>query len=431
MECLVKEPVCANGHRKMYQGQEHKIFFNTPGLGIGEELFWDFHGFFNYGKLSFTKFCFQTSEHYKTNDPRSASFMSNHTFIDLFFSWIVRMGIDFRQEVDPWCKHDPKVLACDGTHVGVSMKLQNLQDPITKPELEDQKVKPLHKINQRCFLPYPQKGTFASVREFNYVRDTTKNARDHLFTICCRVLKEEYDLVEGVTVADREKNERREDLALKDLVATVERLSSEAEGMMRFVTMFIQKQLHPSVMTPAAQLIKLMLKQDAAVSAVLPFWSHTLLQECLDAVEGSSTDLSQKLNEFRFYGMEVVELLKAGTSENTAEVVVFLRELLKAVTDVHSTDKAAAPPRPIPNTYNPPSGTSYYFTEHGCKLRETPIYEINAPKKGKAHRVEPCTKIYPKVSSGGFGYLFLFFWHDGASVSTTINERTSWGTRQA
>ncbi len=405
----MQEPVCAQGHIKHYQGGEHCIFFHNPQLGIGEELFWDFHGWFDYGKLSFTKFCSQMTHHYQSTHPNSAAFMSNHTFIELFFSWIVRMGIDFRQEVDPWCGYDPKVLACDGTHVGVSLRMQNLKEPITQPELRDQKLKPKHKKNQRCFLPYPQKGKFSSVAQWNQVRVCTVTARNHLFTLCCRELKEIFFVIDAKDEKEREKHEREELLCMDALLQTLDRLKLETEGIARFVNLFIKKELHPSVMTPAAKLIKLLLKADAAVSVLLPFWSHTLLQECLEAVESNSSDLCLKLEKFKLYGLEVAELLDAGASENTAEVVGFLKELLQTVIDVHSTDREAAPPRQIPHTYNPPSGICYYFTEHGCKVREVPSYEINPPKKGKNHRVPPCTKVFPKVSTGGFGYLFLFF----------------------
>lgn len=57
--------------------------------------------------------------------------MSVPTFIKWIFSWMASMKIDFRKEVDPWCGHEPKVLACDGTHIGVSMRYMDLQNPVT------------------------------------------------------------------------------------------------------------------------------------------------------------------------------------------------------------------------------------------------------------------------------------------------------------
>ena len=47
---------------------------------------------------------------------------------------MTQMKIDFRQHIDPWCKYEPKILACDGTHVGAALKNLNLQNPITKPD---------------------------------------------------------------------------------------------------------------------------------------------------------------------------------------------------------------------------------------------------------------------------------------------------------
>ena len=66
----------------------------------------------------------------------------------------------------------------------------------------------------------------------------------------------------------------------------------------------------------------------------------------------------------------------------------------------------------IPNTYNPEKGRAYYFTEHGCQVRKLPKYDI----KGSSNYDDPpqdpdgrCSKMYPKVSYGGFGYVLLWF----------------------
>ena len=52
---------------------------------------------------------------------QSGPFMSGNTFISWVFSWIAAFKIDFRKEVEPWCEYKPKILACDGTHIGVSV----------------------------------------------------------------------------------------------------------------------------------------------------------------------------------------------------------------------------------------------------------------------------------------------------------------------
>ena len=55
------------------------------------------------------------------------------------------MQIDFQKEVDPWCKYSPKTLACDGTHIGISVRHLKLQDPVTASDETVQPVTPAHK----------------------------------------------------------------------------------------------------------------------------------------------------------------------------------------------------------------------------------------------------------------------------------------------
>ena len=40
--------------------------------------------------------------------------MSVKTFIGWFFGWLSAFKIDFCKEIDPFCGHNPKMLACDG-----------------------------------------------------------------------------------------------------------------------------------------------------------------------------------------------------------------------------------------------------------------------------------------------------------------------------
>ena len=55
------------------------------------------------------------------------------------------MQIDFRKEVDPWCKYNPKTLACDGTHVGISLRYLKLESPVTAHDQTMEPVTPVHK----------------------------------------------------------------------------------------------------------------------------------------------------------------------------------------------------------------------------------------------------------------------------------------------
>ena len=400
--CLVTEFICSRGHITEYEGREDNIFFVSKVTGLGEELFWDFHGWLNYGKLSFTKFCEQMTLLYQTNCPQSVPFVSNKTFIQFFFCWVIRMGIDFRQEIDPFCRYDPQVLACDGTHIGVSVKHQNLIDPVTEPELLDQKPTPLHQKAHRCFLPHPHfdPEKHGSQSNFDLICKAINDSKDYLYLLCCRILKdeEEFDLVQ---------DELQEETSRQNLLDC---LADYLPAVKSFVTKFMNKTLPPLVMDPAAKLFRLMLKQDAALSVIFPVRFHTHLKDCLDTIEASNTLDVLELEKVKEYGQEISELLEAAlASGSPLDVLAFVRELVLSVQTLHGNDRVAPPPKPIPNTYNPPSGAAYYFTEHGNRLRDMPNYLVNDAEQSKTKRADPCTKRYPQVSTGGFGYMFLFF----------------------
>ena len=74
---------------------------------------------------------------YQTNNPMSPNFMSINTFLKWFFGWMSNMKLDFRKEIDPVCGYHPKILTCDGTHIGVSIKHLHLDKPITQPDTDE------------------------------------------------------------------------------------------------------------------------------------------------------------------------------------------------------------------------------------------------------------------------------------------------------
>ena len=390
MLCVVEEPKCRAGTcQPLYQGEEHNIFFLSDGLGIGVEMFWDFLGWLQWGSMSFSKFCKQISFQYVTNHPRSASFVSNHTFIDLFFAWLVAFQVDFRHKdnVDPFCGYDPKCLGCDGVHIGVSIKNLLLEHPITKPEL-DHVHKPLHKRNDRCFLPYGQKGTLKG-SQVKGKKEETRNARAFLFSLVQQTLKGE-----GNTTVSLQAGR---DLLFSSLAW------SGWEGFSDLLIIFLDRSAPQQVLRAIAQLLKLLLTKCHPASCVLPFRFIEHLHSCCDSVE-ADTLTHQQLEEMCQYSTEMATLIKlTHNNSNCAAVLKFFRELAKFVLFIHSQDRPAGDGSPIPGTYNPPSGTAYYFTPHGQQIRECPHYEDEKLSK------DACTKLYPLTSFGGFGYMFLFF----------------------
>ena len=55
------------------------------------------------------------------------------------------MQINFRKEVDPWCKYNTKTLACDGTHVGISLRHLKPESPVAAHDQTMEPVTPVHK----------------------------------------------------------------------------------------------------------------------------------------------------------------------------------------------------------------------------------------------------------------------------------------------
>ena len=413
MMCAISDFKCkANSCTKHYTGEKDRVFFLTETLGVGEEVLWDFLGWLDFGRLSFTKFCEQTTHIYHSVNPLCANFVSNRTFIDLFFSWVVCFDFDFRDEIDPFCGHDPVCLACDGTHIGISIKHLLLKEPITEPELQDH-VPSSHTGMDRTFLPYGEKGDMTWKAVFE-MRRCVVRVRQFLKDECKKLLTGEDDLnarLSGMTEVEQVKERER--------VATEYRKNREllveclawggVSGYLDFLTLFLDRSVHSSVVKVSGRIIKLLLSIDTAVTTVIPFRYLDHLKECCDAVEAGEIT-SQQLYEMEGYSKEFSELIQASMLHNCTEVVIqFLRCLMTFVTDVHKNDRLVPDASPIPFTYNPVAGTAYYFTEHGCKLRECGVYDLKETDKVDRGDPNTCQKYFPQVSYGGFGYMFLFF----------------------
>ena len=73
------------------------------------------------------------------------------------------------------------------------------------------------------------------------------------------------------------------------------------------------------------------------------------------------------------------------------------------------------PPSPIPGPYNSTSGTAHYFSCTGEQLHLMPDLQGNKTSTRKNYDDNPfidgqCNKIYPSVSCGGYGYMFIWFY---------------------
>ena len=127
------------------------MFFYASTTCTGDEIGWDFIHAVKTSKISFTGFCNEMTRVYKTTHTNGDPFMSVKTFIGWFFGWLSAFKIDFCKEIDPYCGHNPKMLACDGTHIGVYLRHLWLENPVTKADIIDQ-VPWLHgRVTRRLF----------------------------------------------------------------------------------------------------------------------------------------------------------------------------------------------------------------------------------------------------------------------------------------
>ena len=135
VRCSVFNLPCHNGTCELKfeeVAEEQGICFSSKVTCVGDEIGWDFVQDVVTKRTSFKAYCEDMTRKYQTNNPMSPSFMSINTFLKWFFGWMSNMKLDFRKEIDPVCGYHPKILACDGTHIGVSIKHLHLDKPITQ-----------------------------------------------------------------------------------------------------------------------------------------------------------------------------------------------------------------------------------------------------------------------------------------------------------
>ncbi len=101
---------CVTQNCFVFGGEEEGIFFLSDKTGAGDELGWDFVDAVRRGRVSFTGYCELKTKDYQTTHSASSTFMSPKTFLKWMLSWIVALEIDFRKEVDPECRYEPRML---------------------------------------------------------------------------------------------------------------------------------------------------------------------------------------------------------------------------------------------------------------------------------------------------------------------------------
>ena len=288
LQCTQK--VCQIDYR--IAAQEQNVHMFTKNTCAGDEIGWDFVQQVKSTKCSFSAFCNEMTRKYQTTNIMSGPFMSPNTFIQWFFGWIAAFKLDFRKEVDPWCKYAPKMLACDGTHIGVSLQHMKLDKPVTTADRSDIILPSLHQCNDRALI-----------------KDTSR--RKHLRYLVKKVLKKKFKKKE-ILNAEEEAVETK---MLNDYIE-----SECHEPVKLFLKEFLHPTKHPEFLQCMARLLYMM-SGDAALCTVLPFMSHDLVQDtCKDFAQNIASE--EKIEAIKKFCIEVAHLLQLGKKHGCSPLSV-------------------------------------------------------------------------------------------------------------
>ena len=318
---LCQQRICEVPYSR--SAQEKCIFMSTKSTLIGDEIAWDFIQMVMHNKCSFTTFCNEMTQCYQTNNMMAGPFMSPKTFIQLFFGWMSAHKIDFRKEIDPWCMYTPKILACNGTHIGVSMHHMNIK-PIEKQDLPDVIYHARHQGNKRLLIPNMQK-------------------RKYLCYLCKRQL----DKLKPSEIYIHEVEQEKSQEFLQYVAATSHPI------VYQILKVFIDKTEHDAVLEVLARLLYMM-SGDAALSSVLPFMSHDLIEECIQDIAGNGPTPYAKLQKVENFCMELVQLMLVSSRHGCSDMTItFCKYLLSTIKDIHKNNRPVPEVKEIPWTYDP------------------------------------------------------------------------------
>ena len=395
VRCLTFKRKCAAGPcQVIYSGQEDCIFFLSRQTGVCDEIGWDFVASIVNTKCSFTAFCNEKTRIYQSNNSMAHPFLSRSTFLSWWFAWLAAHKIDFRKDVDRWCAQSRKVLGGDGTHVGVTLTNLNVM-PVESPTIEDV-VEPGLKRYDRVFLPYP-------ARANRQLEENIRGARVHLRYLAAQVLGRP---LPHPLLNDEELRERNGNLLT---------VCPQEPYCLDLLALFVNGNLDHDLMKVLADVF-IILSGDAAVSSFVPYrFLHRFTEVCDSFQDGVSQQSLRLVDLMLEFCPELSHVIRTSVHTDVLDVILnFVRYLVSFVQRIHTGDLPSSAAVPIPFTYDPESGVAYYFTEHGCRVREIPHYAVNftrhtADLYDDAPVHDTCNKCHPRVSSGGFNYTFFWF----------------------
>ena len=277
--------------------------------------------------------------------------------------------------MDPWCGYNPKMVACDGTHFGVQLKLLDIK-PIEIPDIDLIK-KSKHLRYNRVYMPYDDTNDNAITRE----------ARAHLLQFSRHILE---------FISDKQK---------KVVISCTE--SSCCSLIYAFLYNLIEVK---SFNVQLATVLVFLLRKEP-VSSLIP---HRYVSMVLLALADLKTGDLNCLQNFTHFAPEIRELFIEAQSVNFMdECCDFIEYLCLFIVSVHNHDDPIVHGSPIDNSYNPENGVALYFSQHGKAIRKLPKYDKNKEYTEQCTlKDRDCSKQFPGVRKGGWSYVFLWFCPD-------------------
>ena len=148
-----------------------------------------------------------------------------------------------------------------------------------------------------------------------------------------------------------------------------------------------------------------------------PQWHYLIAISCSKSAiiaHWLVNQVRKDLQELKTYCVELAQLIIFGITHKCQQFVRdFCQCLVDEIKRVHENNRPSPAVNPVPNSYNPSSGTAYYFTPSGAQLCQLPTYEVCTDYKEKNSNFDDisevdqtCRKMFPRVSKVILDILF-------------------------
>lgn len=369
-QCPNKTPKCDI----TYDFERNAIFVWSKNICVADEVFHSFFACRGKREIYFSSFVSEMTLAYKDPYEKSAKFLSLQIFISCMMSWIINQGIDYRSKdaICPFCGHNPEALACDGVLVGVDLKYMQKLKNIAVPEKNERKDC-LHRRNTRILYSgmTPRK---THLRQYllAYLQQLSNLSKENP-----RIDLEEKKFG-GYTHSEKTQNELMSDF-------------DDIRCKQVFKALF--DQTYPLELAKAIAKLVIAVNGRAALFNFFPtkdrLWLFQAFETLKDPLlsEKVRYDTLSDIQKFRPQFSAVMYI--AIRFEKAVEIAGFFQFMIETTTKIHENDNNYMPDEPtVVEPYDPTTGISYNFTEHGGQIRKLPKYFMDSGTEDDIYKIQ-------------------------------------------